>query len=418
MAAAACLVHAGSGGVVPEPGKEGGEVEQTSEQDRELSIVEHVRRQAPSKTPEWVSKIRDRIGDLLIEKHLCKDGPAWGLARRDPYGELDYEEVGSSTLYFFAQKYDLWDKLAPPTAEERQKALVFWQSWQDPETGLFHDPREPERMVNEKYVISIMRYLGGEPKYPRKAATQSVAIDGDGRIDTTIFLERTKDDPDWARGGWGVGSHTGFMAVEIFKAINEGQTELIPDLEKGLDQILSHQNPESGLWGQPNAGLAGPLGGALKLISRLYFTMGMTVPHAKELADTLIEHERNGNWFKGGSDMCVPQNVLFLVAYCLEVSDYRREDLYGVLESKAKEYRDHWFLSDGTPLTQRDKPKCVGVENVHLQALGIIAAYLNWEGCRLGSPLAAEPKTERGKAFRYRPRVMDDGSVKVVNTEE
>jgi len=97
-----------------------------------------------SKTPDWVKKIPDRMAEILVERHLCKTGPVWGLARRDPtgklYGDLEYEEIGSAGYCHIAAKYNLWDKMPPLTDQEKQKALQFWQSWQDPESGVFKDP--------------------------------------------------------------------------------------------------------------------------------------------------------------------------------------------------------------------------------------------------------------------------------------
>ncbi len=368
--------------------------------------------------PEWVKKMPDRMAEVLVERHLCKDGPAWGLARRDPtghiYGDLAYEEVGSSNYYNIVQSYNLWDKVPPLTEDEKKKALQFWQSWQDPETGLFKDPRNPDRLVSEKYVVGLIRIFGGEPLYPQPQSAQMLAGKDSGTIDTRNFLERAKHDPDWAVGGWGAGSHTGYIARELFYTINDGHPELIPDLEKGLEYILSHQDPQSGLWGPPSARLDQRLGGALKVIGRL-FDIGLNVPYTRQLADSLIEHERNGDWYRVGQSFCVPHNVIWLVAFCMETSDYRRDDLRGVLESKIKEYQE-WIQPDGTMLLYRGDPSSACVESVHLVAISYLAGYLGWEDSPFKTRIDMEAMRKPWDSYRYRAFVQKDGSVKVVDT--
>ncbi len=267
----------------------GGDVHQYVEQ-----LVQRCRRPEPARTPEWVNAIPNQLADILLEKHLHRRGPVWGTAKADPQQELPYDEMGSATFLNLVRQFDLFDKIGGWDDKARQEALKYWQGWQDPGTGRFRDPRDSNRTVNEKYVVGLIRSLGGEPLYPwTTTGTEK-------RIETDVFLRRTKADPDWQRGGWGVGSHTGFMAVEIFEAVNGGQTELIPDLRTGIERILTHQDQESGLWGPPSAELLRRMGGTLKIIGRLYFKMGTTVPHTCALADTLIENHRNGNLYAEG----------------------------------------------------------------------------------------------------------------------
>jgi hypothetical protein len=362
-------------------------------------IIERVRRAA------WVKAIPDRLADTLVEKHLYREGPVWGLAKRVPDQSLAYDEIGSATFLGHVNAYDLYDKVGGLSDAERQKALKFWQRWQDPKTGRFKDPRDPERVVNEKYVVSLLHGLGGKPLYPwTTTGTHKI-------VETGEFLARTKSDPDWARGGWGVGSHTGLMAVEILRAINEGRPELIPDLERGMNSILRHQDPATGLWGEPGADLTNRIGGNLKVIGRFYFRMGTRVPHTKELADTLIENQRNGQWRVHGGNACVPRNVAECMAYCIEVSEYRRADLLDAMEGLAKDYQ-RWGKPDGSLLMRRDDPDSVGVEYVTMYGLGILGGYLHWEDCPLPNPLAGR---DRGNSMRYRPVLQPDDTIRIVD---
>jgi hypothetical protein len=343
------------------------------------------------------------------------------LAKRGCYGDLPYEEVGSATFYNVVSEFDLWGRLPAFDEQAKRKALQFWQSWQDPKTGRFTDPRDPSRQVNEKYVLILLKAFGGEPLYPLVGSVESLAKDAAGNPDPTVFLCRTQEDPDWDQGGWSVGSHTGKMAAELFELIHAGQTELVPALEQGMNQILSHQNPATGMWGPSTAPLSGQLGGALKVINRFYFRMGMLVPHTKELADSLIAHEQNGDWHRWGEDICVPHNVVILVSYCLEASDYRREDLWGVLESKAREYQE-WVNPDGSLLLRRGVRDAVGYEQTHVAGLRFIGLYLHWTDCRLLKPGCAGMPGYAGMyddfvRCRHRPLLQKDGKVKIVDTQ-
>lgn len=399
------LVVAASGMAAP-TSKPSARTQPAETSSRNRQILERVRKPMPGRTPARFNTIPDRLADVLVEKHLYKDGEVWGLAKTVPDQGYPYDEMGSSTYAGLVKQYNLYDKVGPLDDAARIKALKFWQNWQDPATGRFKDPRDPERQVNEKYVVGLIGQLGGEPLY--KWTTTGT----EKKIETGTFLERSRQDPDWERGGWGVGSHTGFQAVEIFEAINKGQIELIPDLEKGVQQILSHQDPRDGLWGAPSAELMRRIGGTLKVIGRLYFKMGMQVPHTRELADAMTSHSRDGDWYKHGANSCVPRNVAEVTAYCLEVSDYRHDELLEVLESLAKDY-DSWVLPDGRTLIRRGNPSSVGLQYTTLYGLGIIGAYLHWEDCRLPNPLADNP---RGHGYRYQVRLFPDGSVKVIDT--
>jgi hypothetical protein len=371
-------------------------------------ILAMVRRPEPAETPDWVNRIPDRIAYILVEKHLYKDGPVWGLAKQYPDQELPYDEVGSCTFIGLVGQYDLFDRVGQLDEESRTEALAFWQSWQDPNTGRFLDPQHPERQVNEKYVVSLISSLGGEPKYPWTTTSETETIE------TDTFLARTEKDPDWQKGGWGVGSHTCFMALEIYDAINQGQTELIPDLQLGLENVFSHQDPSSGLWGSPDASPVQRIGGALKVVGRLYFRMGMTVPHTRELADTIVKYQKDGTWFENGANYCVPRNVAEVAAYCIEVSDYRRAELLDVLEGLAEDYYKHWLSEDGSTLMERDNPDSIGINTGTIYALGIIGGYLNWQDCRLPNPLKGR---ERGAGQRYQVMLEPDGGVKVLDTK-
>jgi len=356
----------------------------------------------PQPTPEWVNAIADRVAALLIERHLCPAGEVWGLARRFLGQPLPYDEVGSGEFLHIVREYDLWDRMPPLDEQERRRVVEFWQRWQDPKTGRFVDPRDPGREVNEKYIVGLLNQLGAGPLYPWTTTSET------GEIDPAPFLARAREAPDWERGGWGVASHTGLMALQILRAVEEeGRLELIPALEDGIGLMLSHQGPD-GLWGPGTAPLWGRIGGTLKVLSRLYFQLGMPVPRTRELADTLIRQEEDGEFFRCSTDVCIPRNVAEVIAYCLEASDYRRGDLLGTLPRVVEDLRAH-VNPDGSMSANRGGPG--GIAYGVMYGLGVCGGCLNWIGCRLPDPLLEK---RRGAGMRFRPVLRPDGSVRIV----
>jgi len=385
-------------------------------------ILTRSRAAQPAPAPDWVKAVPDGIARLLVEKHLFRGGPVWGLARRFPDSKLDYEEEGTAICLGVIRDLKLFDRVPGYNEAERQKMIRFWQSWQDPRTGRFVDPRDRKREVNDKYVIGILNWLGAKPLYPwsttvarpqaaapspwRPVADTAAPARPYAHVDTRLFLQRTREDPDWAQGGWGVGSHTGAMAMELCDAVDAGRDDLIADLERGLNQILAHQGTD-GLWGPPSAPLTGRLGGALKLIQRLYFYRGLVVPRSRELADSLIQHQLAGDFFRANGDACIPHNTAILLGYCLEVSSYRRDDLLRALAGIVTDMRAY-VNPDGGVAFRRGGPS--GVDMVFMNGLGVLGGYLHWQGCPFANPQCYQ---RRGAGYPHWLSLTADGQVKV-----
>ena len=363
---------------------------------------------AAQPTPRWVMRLTENLQrnalQLLLERHHCKESEVWGLARSTPGQAAPFDEVGTARFLSTARRYGLEQQVPGFSEQAKKQALTWWQNWQDPQTGRFVDPDQPDRLVNEKYVVSIIGSLGGEPLYPHSPTSTT------GQTDTAEFLQRTESDPDWHLGGWGVGSHTGFMAVEIYNCITQtGREDLIGDLELGIGRMLSHQDAASGLWGSPGADLAHRIGGTLKVVGRLYGRMGLIVPHTRELADTLIAGQAQGLFHNCSTNDCPQRNEAEMIAYCLEAADYRRGELHDALASVAQDLAA-WVNDDGSISHNRGEPG--GMFSVIGYALGICGAYLNWQDCPFKNPLE---KMGRGLGHRFRVTLAPDGQVKIIN---
>lgn len=352
--------------------------------------INEARAKKPQETPQWVKELAESI-----REHYYKissgfgSGQVWGFMGDEKRSERFYTRL--KTLGGFER--------APGWSRKRQdEAAGFWQGWQDAATGRFRNPQQPEKSCNEKYVVGILDLLGSEPLYPWTMTSET------GKIETEEFLRRSRYDKNWAEGGWSVGSHTGHMAREIFFAINEGQTELIPDLEEGIENILSHQGRDSGLWGTTSASLSGRIGGTLKIVGRFYWWMDVEVPCSERLADTLIKHQLNGDWRREAekTGVVVTRNVTEMLAYCIEASDYRRKELLAALESNVEDFRK-WEKGGQTPYA---------VE----YSLGIAGDYLHWKDCPFPNPLTVEREAARNKYYKI--VLQGSGTAKVLKRKK
>jgi len=142
--------------------------------------------------------------------------------------------------------------------------------------------------------------------------------------------------------------------------------------------------------------------------------MGIIVPHSRELADSLIRYSKDGTW-NSIENFCVPVNVTKMVVYCLETSDYRREELWGVLESNLQGIRQNWFSKEGLPLADYRDESSVGIEMTIMNALGIIGGYLNWKDSPMPNEELEGIHNPRGFGYRYIVRIDDAGKPRVLD---
>jgi hypothetical protein len=198
------------------------------------------------------------------------------------------------------------------------------------------------------------------------------------------------------------------MAMEILVAIErDRRLDLIEPLERGIGLILSHQR-DDGLWGPPEAPLFARLSGALKVLNRLYFRAGMSVPRVRHMLDTLLDAQARGAIFASSGNCCIPWNTVHLLCYATECADYRRNDVHEALRGLARDMRA-WVYDDGSVAFDRGQPG--GAMSLITRALGICGAYLNWADCPLPNALL---DGERGIGHAYRVLTDDAGGVRLV----
>ncbi len=370
-----------------------------------LNVIKHTRADTLTSTPQWVWDFFHQIQkESLDEAKRYAEGKIW-MVKQVPsepgsaYGDETETGVLFSDLMTHC-KLALQD--IPGWSPQRQaEAVVFWQSWQNRQTGRFYNPRlmdpqhpTPEEGVcNEKYVVGILNTLGAKPKYPLSTVAEASSDGKAGRIDTTYFIKLSR-----SQLTTGDCSHIGLMCVEIMKAIDEGCEEYIPVLEKGIENIMAQQNPENGLWDARYKDELysdySPTAGAFKILVRLHGYLGMeNVPHMERLADILIEKQP---FFLGVPS--VTRNTSDLMISCLENSDYRRADLLEALRKNVQ------------GLKGKDR------SNYVLFCLGMVGDYL-WKDCPFHDA-RRDFNFSRGTAYKYRIVIQPDGhTVKIVKKE-
>lgn len=348
--------------------------------------IDRAKRRPASPTPKWAQAIYDERSKPVIDRVVQ-------AVKTD-----DCMRIASA--YRNARDWRVLGAVPPLTRKHRKAIIKHIQARQDSTTGLFKDPKSHEGL------LGALAYWGGRPlhrvAWPDIRQMIAKGPKGLQPLDTARYLQRCKSDSDWAKGGWGVGSHMGSQSHAILKAIDHGQTELIPVLEEGVSSILSYQDPESGLWGPPSADIRWRISGNVKVLGRMCNYMGMAVPRVEPLIDTLIEESKAGSWKHDlKSNLCPMRNVVEVVAICLEVSEYRRQELYDVLEESAEQLGRTW----------NDEFQ----QAVIIYSVGIAGDYLNWKDFKLPNPMRVGlPTFSRGAAHKYRIEIQADGKVKVV----
>lgn len=348
---------------------------------------------------EWVHDLPVSILGWLKNMESSR----WGFYKFCRDAEAEYAFPASHIGLHISKILHKADDISKLTGYSKQQAdanVALIRSCQQPDSGLIIDPNMDSLFENRnnpaaltafrravtKYTMDLLNQYHAAPLYPYSESGSH------GKPDAAEFLEYLKT-ADWSQP-WGTGSHAAGKAREIFCAVNDGNEEYIPALREGMKIILSHQNPKTGMWGSTEIPLYQQISGALKIIGRLKFYMGMELPYMDKLADSCIEHHADGRFYEE-DDMCFPRNVAEMCVACLVQSDYRREELLGTLLDIARfikkfqqpdgafslrqngrnlmRWCGSWICGD-SPVKRGD---ILGTQGA-LWALGMIGRYLGW----------------------------------------
>jgi hypothetical protein len=299
---------------------------------------------AMGEAPTWIRELPGQVLAWLetIQHQPAKPEEPWGLFTFSRDCRVPYSVYATSAAWGIAHDCGGIERLPGYTPEAKARMAKFVQGLQDPSTGLFSDPNleavrgrkqglDRFRAAVTKYAINLLTYCGAKPLYPYSSGGAG------GKFDPVRYLAETKQG-NWDEP-WAIGSHSGYQTLELYRLVNKGHPEYLPALKEGVEFILSKQNPKTGMWGRADLPLDQQLGGALKVIGRFQFGMGLIVPHMDRLADSLIANHRSRAFYAERYDATIPRNVAELAYACSEASDYRKAELLEVLRQTAEELR-------------------------------------------------------------------------------
>lgn len=308
--------------------------------------------------PPWLKKYRDDYRERLLAsaRRSYSQTGIWFLARG---GGRKTEEQETKAVWVDLLHFCELEKLPGYSKENHQRAIKFWQSWQNLETGLlynplYQDPQHPEikrqtadnrenyspENINMKYIPSILGALGAELLIPLPGIKNQERA-GAG-VDTFDKL--------WvAMEQWNT-SHAGIFPVTAARALDAGDVEKMPQVEAGMGAVLRAYNRDTGMWRpeplegfpwddyQPSSGF--------KILSRICGYAGLeNFPESllKTAVDRLLEHHKI--LYKHPA---MARNYGETFAHYLTLSDYRRDEILNAMEECLNGFRDcaYWTSTE------------------------------------------------------------------------
>lgn len=386
--------------------------------------------------PEWVEESSRTIVQWLLS---VMDENRFGLFRDCVDSEIPHtfpaSFVGLSRL--MAMKSVGLEELPGYSTSKVLQSIEFIQNCQDSNTGLYIDP-ELDRRCSDKdraalrravtaYSVNLLGALGADPLWPYSS------LGDHGVPDAQNYLQALREG-DWSKP-WGIGSWAGRATCELFMKIEEGHTEYIPALCRGIEFILTQYNPDTGMIGASSIPLYEQISGALKVIGQFVFRLGVELPYMNRLADSCIKYHGDKSFYSGTDDMCIPRNVAEMCVACLEMSEYRRDELLGTLDSIGEHiysFRmpDGAFASDRSGISpiywggakicgpaKMRRGNMNGTQGA-IWAIGLISEYLDWDEKAFRS-LSADWRSKitgwknRVTQYKYRVIVFENMKVEV-----
>lgn len=319
------------------------------------NMLEKARWPEETAMPDWIRERLNGYRDNLLAqaRSSWEESGQWFFSRG---AARDNDEQETVAVWVDVLQFVSLQELPGYSEENRQSAIAFWKSWQNRETGVMYNPRyqnpqKPEEMylkpedeklyyrqkyhngmpnaVNDKYIVVILRALGSEPDIP-VSSTGMIAYEN-----LWAHIERSESSP------------AGGLPVNML--YGEGWEEKLPAIEAGFGAILRGYDRENGLWRiapparfdqyTPSAGF--------KIIARLSGYCGL-VNYPQEVIkngiDALIAHREELN---GTPDLA--RNWGEMTVHYLTITDYRREELFAILQKCLEGFRDPaWWESTKT----------------------------------------------------------------------
>lgn len=360
--------------------------------------IEKHRRANRSLMPDWLREHRNSYRDKLIEgakKNFERTG-IWFLARGESRDTDEQETVAvwKDLLFFESLK-----NLPYYSKENHKKAVDFWKSWQNLQTGrlynpLYQNPQKPEEKrhtpgnrndyspekINLKYIPLILEVLDGQLPIPCKLESYS---------------ENTKDTFDQMWGyieKWSP-SRAGIFPINAAYEVEQGNFDKSPQVEAGISALLRHHNSETGMWSpkplenfpwqdyHPSSGF--------KIISRICGYIGMeNFPEniLKTAIDNLLAHKKDLYW----KHPAQARNYGEMMAHYVVMTDYRKDELIDAMELCLGGFKD-------TELWQVTETSCYCIFGS-----SFIGAFMNWEDLPVEQAVSELMRFQHGCKMKYR----------------
>lgn len=279
---------------------------------------------------------------------------------------------------------------AVPPVASRDELVARLHAQQDPETGMFLDPRDerrpdplvPSQVEWDMYGILSTGYalevLGSGPAHPIHAVARCTP---DRTVELLDGLDRGW--LAWPSGAW----IDAFGTAVALNRVHHGSTDTKPEL---WDWLADHQEP-SGMWGVRLEPLGDtPIGwlmavnGFYRLTRGTYAQFGVPVPRPEAAIDTVLAHATEFDWFATTErTACNLLDVVHPLWLLSRLTDHRRPEIRTGVGRVLTSLVADWSDGVGFPWQiGRDSPGLQGTEM--FTAVVAIAADLLGESDGLG----------------------------------
>ncbi|MEU2198481.1 acyltransferase [Isoptericola sp. NPDC019482] len=191
----------------------------------------------------------------------------------------------------------------PPLQLPADEQVARLRSWQDPATGMvgelgadlepvpprpgLFDPPAGYHVLSVGYALDLLGSAFAHPIAVVADATPADVIDG---------LERQ----DWQAGAWSAGHWVDILGTAMHWNARAGVAGSPGAQEALLGWLLSRADPRTGMWGAPSGpdGLLQVVNGYYRASRGTFAQLGLPVPYAERVVDTVLEHARDPRFFR------------------------------------------------------------------------------------------------------------------------
>ncbi len=230
--------------------------------------------------------------------------------------------------------------------QQKGQQAEFFNSFQDSETGFYNEPFLHElydstidRVIEMSgtylsfQVCGAMEAIGRLPKYPFRFyefALKKGAI--------TKYIEEKLP---WDYSPWGAGGWIDSIATMLLMNVKMGYETYKLPFDEILLWLKKHQNPETGLWGDPNSsqGVTGLVNGGYHLLRGTYFQSEIELPYTENIINNCIFIYRTNNYFRHGcGEGCHDLDLFDLMVQTTRYNQaYRKDEITDICKERLDE---------------------------------------------------------------------------------